>query len=230
MHSSSKKSVKFVGLVLAFVLMLATAACSKDTTSSGASEARISEDAAKKFNHSQPPFIVDASQARENLNAAELALATGANTWTAVMPRGGSFNAPIFECPSIGFPIPFASNITNPLKIASNERGAVTLGQIEPTLGIYTPATDDTTYGNCVMNDGTVKPFTSQSDLTTFGFDVVWDDTLHRFVIPPTGNGTVVRKEGTVVTITRLTPAQINAHAMTEAEAAKLNNTTPTTK
>jgi hypothetical protein len=203
-------------LIVAFMAVLV--GCNE--TTSNDMEKGITERAAKQFNKAQPPYIVDASQARENLNAAELAMATGANSWTAVFARGGQLDHPIFECPSEGFPIPFASNITNPLK-TSGGQGAV-LNQQEPTLGIYTPATADMTYGNCILPDGKVGNFTSESDITTWAFDVQWNPEKKMYEIPTESNGTVTRKEGDVVTTERLTPEQINAHSASPDEMAKL--------
>ena len=208
---------KFLTIVVAIAIF---SGC--QDKSSTQQESQATEKSMQQIGKAQPIYLVDASQARANLSAAELAMAEGANTWTAVFQRGGTLDHPIFEYSSAGFPIPFASNLTNPLR-ATGGQGAV-IGQAEPTLGFFTPATADMTYGNCVLPNGKIGNFTSESDITAFAFDVEWDSTKHMYVMPPDGNGSVYRKVGTTVSVDRLTPGQVNARIATPDEIAKLNN------
>lgn len=66
----------------------------------------------------------------------------------------------LWSCPSIGFPIPAATQLTNPEEdeywnTASSVH--ITIPQAEPN-GLYSPATADGTYVMCLDTDGQVAP------------------------------------------------------------------------
>lgn len=58
-------------------------------------------------------------------------------------------------CPSIGYPIPYSTQLTNPLQKVSGSE--VVIAQAEPT-GLYPPSNADATLVQCANKDGTVSP------------------------------------------------------------------------
>ncbi len=64
----------------------------------------------------------------------------------------------IFQCPSIGFPIPATTQLTNPQRIVRYGGAAVSaIAQAEPN-GLYAPPQTDATWIMCVGPDGNVEP------------------------------------------------------------------------
>jgi hypothetical protein len=73
-------------------------------------------------------------------------------TYTYTMTE---IEAKIIEiCASIGYPIPYATQLTNPLQYVSS---GGTIGNPEPN-GLYSPATAEGTIINCANEDGTITP------------------------------------------------------------------------
>ena len=187
------------------VAVLALSASSCDNTTSGdRAETQLTERAQRHFGTAQAPHAYDASQARDNLIAAHDAMALGADTWTVQYVEGVGVT---FQCPSVGFPIPFGTNLTNPERIAGDSYGRVTVPMMEP-YGLYPPADVAATYANCVLPNGTVGIFYSEPLLTTYGFEVRCDQETRYCTIPPGSEA--------VVGVTRVTPEDVNVREATE--------------
>lgn len=190
------------------VTALALGGCS-DTTSGDSSERKFTAQSQQHFDTAQPPHQYDASQARENLLSAQDAMAQGANSWTVQTVPGVGIT---FQCPSVGMPIPFSTQITNPQKIAYNGNGNVTLPQQEP-YGLYTPDGVAATYANCVLPDGSIGIFYSEPDLTTFLFDVDCNAATKQCKVSQNAKATVkVRK---------VTSQQVNARPGQVSQTSK---------
>lgn len=189
-----RRTTSLIAALLA--LMVVLVGC-EDNNSADQADADFTARIAGQFGKAQPPHAYDASQARENLIAAHDALALGADSWTVQHVEGVGVT---FECPSVGFPIPLTSQLTNPERWSSNAHGAVTLPQMEP-YGVFTGSTA-ATMGNCVLPNGEVGIFYSESNLSAFMFDVVCDDETQRCEISQDATSSV--------TIPRLTPDQVN--------------------
>lgn len=127
----------------------------------------------QNYNLVQPPHTYDYSQARENLIAAQDAMALGADSWTFQTVEGKGVS---FACPSVGFPVPIGGQLTNPEKVVDLPDSAwLTTAQMEP-YGYYPPADVRGTLGNCVLPSGEIGIFYSEPDLTTYMFDVTFDE------------------------------------------------------
>lgn len=174
-----KRTKKMIALSAITVLgvTLTASACTDEATKKEYQATDRQED---QYLTAQPPHAYDASQARENLIAAQDAMAYGADTWTVQYVEGVGIT---FECPSVGFPIPFGTNITNPSKIEVYRGSEWEMEQMEP-YGLYPPADVDATYGNCVLPDGTIGIFYSEPLLTGYGFDVEYNAETGRYEIP----------------------------------------------
>ena len=189
---------KIPALAVLAVAVLALGGCN-DSTSGDQSERDFTARSQQHFDVAQPPHQYDASQARANLIAAQDAMAEGANSWTVQTVPGVGIT---FQCPSVGMPIPFSTQITNPQKVAyDNNGGNLTLPQQEP-YGLYTPDGVAATYANCVLPDGSIGIFYSEPDLTTFLFDV--DCT------PATKECKVSQNARATVKVTKVTKQQVN--------------------
>ncbi len=186
-------------LLVTILAVLASTAATCDGESDADKQSReLSDRIAKTFADNQPPHVYDASQAVENLIAAQDAMALGADTWTVQTVDGKGV---IFECPSRGIPVPLGSQITPPEKVVDREGGDVTLPQIEP-YGLYPPSDVRGTLANCVLPDGSVGVFYSEPDVTAYTFDVEYDPTTGKYEISDNAKASVK--------VTQVTEEEVN--------------------
>jgi len=73
----------------------------------------------------------------------------------------------LWSCPSIGFPIPGGTQLTNPSAPSVAHNALAVLPQAEPN-GLYTPATSEGTYVMCVDEKGHVTPVYEEKHVTAF--------------------------------------------------------------
>jgi hypothetical protein len=74
----------------------------------------------------------------------------------------------MYECPSIGFPIPADTQLTNPLRPSgTGGSGVIAVEQAEPN-GLYTSKNTRGTYVMEVNADGTVSPAYFEQDVSAF--------------------------------------------------------------
>jgi hypothetical protein len=99
------------------------------------------------------------------------------STYTVVV---SSFGNLLWECPSIGYPIPADTQLTNPLQYYNG----TTLEQAEPN-GLFSSKNTVGTWIMCVLEDGTVYPIYTEMNANTFPFPVKLLE-----------NGTFVKVEG----------------------------------
>lgn len=76
----------------------------------------------------------------------------------------------LWRCDSIGFPLPYATQITNPLQMMEG-RGSppstTAVNQAEPN-GLYTPSSADGTWVPCVDDKGGISPVYEERKISTF--------------------------------------------------------------
>lgn len=195
---------------LAVAAIVTLTACDPQT-SGDQQEKAFTEQAQQQFNTGQPPHAYDASQARENLIAAQDAMAYGANSWTVQMMPGVGIT---FQCASRGFPLPFGTELTNPEKPVYATNGNFTVPQMEP-YGLYPPADVPATLANCVLPDGSIGIFYSEPDLTTFMFDVDCDEERKRCQVSDKAKATV--------TVKKVDPKDVNARPAKVSDTADGN-------
>lgn len=75
-------------------------------------------------------------------------------TYTYTMTIDGKI---IEICSSIGYPIPYSTQLTNPLQAYGASQGYTSIGNPEPN-GLYSPDNAEGTIVNCVNPDGSVTP------------------------------------------------------------------------
>lgn len=110
-------------------------------------------------------IVIETYQARNRVIA----------TYTYTMTYDGRI---IEICASIGYPIPYATQLTNPLRYEYNSNGAV-LGNPEPN-GLYTPSSAEATLVQCVNEDGSVTPTYWEDRIFTLPYRIQSDIQLAR--------------------------------------------------
>ena len=90
-----------------------------------------------------------------------------------VTAKGGKFT---FFCDSFGYPIPYATQFTNPQKpISPNNVGTATIAQADPN-GLYSPSSADGTWIMCKdENSDKVAPIYSEPKLVGSPFKFKMD-------------------------------------------------------
>jgi hypothetical protein len=97
----------------------------------------------------------------------------------------------VWSCPSIGYPFPGGTQMTNPLQIVDRTEGDVTIPLAEPN-GLYSPDSGLGTYVTCVWEDGTTYAHYEERDVSSSPFPVTTDENG---VVIPLEN---VKPSGTV--------------------------------
>jgi hypothetical protein len=156
---------KYVLVALALFLV----ACS------GMSESqRLERDATernqKTINIAQPVPSFDYSQQRDILIQIYKISNEARNTWSVPV---SDYGQPVGDvCPSIGFPIPGGTQLTNPMQVVNPYSGEyVVVPQAEPN-GLYSDPNTNSTWILCVDPDGTVAPVYSEHKVMTYPWPV----------------------------------------------------------
>lgn len=163
-----------VALMLAAGLLLG--ACS-DIGGSGdsarAKDEKTTEQILSDLQKAHPLPRFDRSQLRQNLTEIVTSQAEATQTTTFFFNQG--VTDPIHVCPSIGFPIPATSQLTNPEDVGggSGDEGYYTVPQVEPT-GIYTGETS-ATYAICVDANGEAFAQYWEGFINTVAAPATWD-------------------------------------------------------
>lgn len=165
-----------------------------------ASDAKVMDAVDKQqgiYAENQPIPIFDWSRQLDLWQQFYKAQNKAAATHTFITTMTGELH---FETPSQGYPIPFDTQLTNPMQIASRNVGSNwydgVIPQAEPN-GLFTPGNSDATIVMAVNSDGTLSPVYTELKATAYPFPVRWDEKLRR----------VVRVEGKESSI-KLTPKE----------------------
>jgi hypothetical protein len=82
-------------------------------------------------------------------------------------------------CPSIGYPIPYSTQLSNPLKYEYTGGGPAVLGNAEAN-GLYPPGDAAATLVQCVQPDGKVSPVYIEWYVMAFPYQIVSDVKLQQ--------------------------------------------------
>ena len=140
----------------------------------------------QKYQQVQPVPQYDWSQYRQTVIDVSAAQVDAVATTTFMFNMGTA--DPIDQCPSIGFPVPAAAQLTNPDQVRGTS-GAV-VAQAEPN-GAYTGESSGT-YIVCVASDGTKYIDYWEGSVKTTGGPAHWDYDKHHVVLD--GKPTVTTK------------------------------------
>ena len=123
----------------------------------------------QQFLRNQPVPSYDWSLERHMLIQLYAARQKATNTFSVVQSE---FTGKIlWSCPSMGFPLPYATQLTNSLQlIQKNDSGHWydgVVGQQEPN-GLFSPPAADGTWVPCVDEKGRITPVYEERKVTTF--------------------------------------------------------------
>jgi hypothetical protein len=167
-----------IGVALGMGAVLALAGCtsSSDSVSADKNQTNAQLD---RYQKNQPVPQFDRSQYRQTLIDVEQAQVHGVATTTFFYNLGGS--KPIKFCPSIGFPVPTTSQLTNPDQLYVNGNGHDgVVGQQEPN-GAYTGDSSGT-YVVCVLPNGLKRIDYWEGHVETEGGSAHWDASTQMIV------------------------------------------------
>lgn len=182
----SKRFLSLVAIAVAGVLTLT--ACGSSGTSASKSDTKTSNQILSKFDKTQPVPQFDWSQLRQTAIDAQTAQVNTTQTTSFFFVLG--VKDPIFQCPSIGYPVPETDQITSPDKTnnyGNNSGGNTVTSQIDPN-GVYGGNTA-ATFVICVGPNGDKYLEHAEEDVHTVSGPAVWDAVNHTIKI--TGPSTV---------------------------------------
>ena len=83
-------------------------------------------------------------------------------------------------CPSIGYPIPYSTQLTNPEKVEYRTSGGMAiLPNAEPN-SLYTPSSSEATIVSCVNSDGTLTPTYFENRVFSLPYKIKSDRVLEK--------------------------------------------------
>ena len=150
---------KFIAAGLA-LLVMALVGCSYGGSEADKREQQISNDLAAGYTINQPIPTAEWSQIRQTLIEIQTMQTDATATFSYFFAPGKEDGLPIFQCPSIGDPVPSSFQLTNPEKTQKYNGGRYVLPQMEPT-GVFS---GDTTATNVLCVDAQGR-----------GFKVYWE-------------------------------------------------------
>jgi len=165
-----KKHPVLTGLALVFVLSAGQGSCGNTPDSAASAEQAAQDVQMDQFLRNQPVPSFDWSLERHMLIQIYAARQRATNTYSYVQSE---FTGKLlWQCPSIGFPLPYATQLTNPSQIIfrhhpTEHDASGVVGQQEPN-GLFSPAQADGTWVPCVNEAGKVVPVYEERHVTTF--------------------------------------------------------------
>lgn len=167
------RSLVFSLLTAVIAMGLLVACAGHPSSKQTQQENKVVNNQQEIYANGQPVPIFNYSQTRQTLIEIYKAKTGNVATWTVFY----SFGKPIYVCPSIGYPIPATTQLTNPDQIIVNtDNGNIASGaipQAEPD-GTFT-GTTNATYVACVRADGTISPVYAEPDVIAFPYPVKID-------------------------------------------------------
>lgn len=180
---------RILSSIFVFVgLAFAVAACDPPDSSAARSETAAVERQQQQYLVGQPVPQFDFSLERDV--AIQLYSARNQNVATHTVWRS-DFGKVLGDCPSIGYPIPYDVQLTNPQYIANSghQYGYAILEQAEPN-GLYSSKNSIATWIRCITEDGTQVPVYVEDKVTAYPYPVAVDYDTDR--VAPAGAATVV--------------------------------------
>jgi hypothetical protein len=111
-------------------------------------------------------IVIDTYKARNNTIA----------TWAYMFGATGQI---IEICPSIGYPIPYSTQLTNPVRTVGDSYQGSVVANAEPN-GLYPPSDAAATLVQCVQPDGSVSPVYIEWYVLAFPYRIASDRQLQQ--------------------------------------------------
>lgn len=164
-------------LALLIFALLTLVGCNKAPEAADIEHAQ-QEIGAKAMLRNQPVPTLDYSLERQIVIETYLARNRKLNTWAYMRDYQGRLTE---ICPSMGYPIPYSTQLTNPTQMVEGGNYQVTsVGNPEPN-GLYSPSSSDATIVSCVDKDGSVNPFVVEERVTTSPYRLKHEFELKRY-------------------------------------------------
>jgi hypothetical protein len=98
---------------------------------------------------------------------------------------------PLFDCPSIGYGIPYDLQLTNPLKRMYNSSSAV-VEQAEPN-GLFSSKNTSATWVLCIEDNGSIAPVYVEAVVNVYPWPM--DVDYETGIVRPTGKSSITLKK-----------------------------------
>lgn len=136
--------------------------CNCDPGADAADKSRVNSQQ-ELYATNQPIPMFKWSQDRDNLIQIYKMKNESVATYSIV--RAAGTGEILWHCPSVGFPIPADTQLTNPLQVTYTHGGVIE--QAEPN-GLFTSKNTDGTYVICVLPDGSLTPQYTEQKVEVF--------------------------------------------------------------
>jgi hypothetical protein len=176
MRITRKKGI--AGAAVIAILAVSLSACNSGTPSGQAAENARQRANQKALENNQPLPHFNWSQWRQDLIDVEAAESNDVPTTSFALHLGSQ--DPVFTCPSIGFPLPVTTSLSNPEQVIDGHTDTVTTPQQDPN-GVYMPPTGEGTWLVCTYANG--EPYINyiEDNVDTAGGPAVWNYSKHAF-------------------------------------------------
>jgi hypothetical protein len=185
-----------IGLTCVVLLTAGEGGCDdQQPASASAQEQTLVNNSYEQLLRNQPPPVFDYSLERRMLIETYKARQRATNTYSVVQSE---FTGKVlWSCPSIGFPLPYATQLTNPdqVKRATSQGIALAVIPQPEQNGLFPPAAAEATWVPCVDTKGHITPVYEERKVTVFlqpmeehdGALVPQAGSKPSFTIDPTG-------------------------------------------
>ena len=171
------KTVKTIITVLMVALFLAGCGAPEQGTQTTRLEQEQQSNGVEEIVRNQPvPSLNGYSQEREIVIETIKARNRNIVTYTYMVLENGMI---IEICPSIASPIPYSTQLTNPLMAGARhtQGGYIVVEQPEIT-GLYPPRDAEATWVQCVTGDGVVSPVYVENRIISLPYQIAADKQM----------------------------------------------------
>lgn len=170
MKHSFKATISLIGVAMLLGGAGGDPGCTDHTTTAVETEQRGQNLQMEQFLRNQPVPSFDWSLERHLMIQIYIARQKATNTFSYV--QSDYTGKVLWSCPSIGFPIPYSTQLTNPQQLAVRYLAGSryvdgVVAQQEPN-GLFTPATSEATWVPCVDEKGKITPVYEEKKVTVF--------------------------------------------------------------
>jgi hypothetical protein len=164
---------KILSILAVISIGVIAVGCGKGETTSTQQEQDVTEANQQRLIAMYPVPQLDTSLERDIVVQLYQLRNKARNTHSVITSDGTG--KPIYDCPSVGYPIANDVQLTNPDKLAyASSYGTAVLPQAEPN-GLYSADSSWGTWVLCTQDDGTLAPIYNEMDTVTFPFPVTVD-------------------------------------------------------
>lgn len=171
MQNLFKRHPILIGLATVFVLSAGDSSCSGNVaqTTAAQMEQRQQNYQYEQIIRNQPPPSFDYSPERQMLIRMYIARQQHVATYSYVQSEYSG--KVLWSCPSIGYPVPYATQLTNPDQVQwrgyDTHYTSAVIPQQEPN-GLFPPSSAEGTWVPCVNAKGELTPVYEERRVTTF--------------------------------------------------------------